>query len=103
MDYKEAVKSIQAKKQKDNFLVFHFGYDKKFILPHKDGIALIAALAQAEQLKEPYQQQHSIGGLDRDAIITTALSHEEYEMYKISALMRISIGELRDMQAANNT
>ena len=103
MEYKEALKTVQAKKPKDNFLVFQFGYDKKFILPHKDGIALIAALAQAEQIKEPYQQQHSIGGLDRDAIITTAMSHEEYELYKISALMRIPIGELRDMQAANNT
>ncbi len=98
MDYKEALKTVQARKIKENYLVITFGYDKKFILPHKDGITLLAALAQAEQLKDPYKEPHTISGLDRDAYSTTSLSHHEYELYKIASLMRIPIEELRELQ-----
>jgi hypothetical protein len=101
MEYKEALKTVQAKKPKENFLVFQFAYDKKFVLPHKDGVALVLAMAQAEQLKDPYQEQHSIGGLDRDAFTTTSMSYEEYEQYKIAALLRIPLKEVRDMQLNN--
>lgn len=98
MEYKDALKTVQAKKPKDNFLVFQFAYDKKFVLPHKDGVALVQAMSQAEQLKDPYREQHSIGGLDRDAFTTTSMSYEEYEQYKIAALLRIPLEEVRQLQ-----
>lgn len=98
MDIKEAIKTVQAKKSKENFLVIEFNYDKKLVLPHKDGVAFLAALAQAEQLKEPYNEPHSISGVERDIYRTFALSHEEYEQYKVASLLGISISDVRELQ-----
>lgn len=96
MDYKEAVKKVQARKTKEPFLVFKFGYSAKLVLPHKDGVAMLSSIATAEQLNDPYNEQHSIGPIDRGSIEVTQMSQEEYEHYKIAALLKISVGEAKE-------
>ena len=97
MDYKEAVKKVQTRKAKENFLLFTLGYDNKVVLPYKDGIALLAAFSNAEQFNDPYNKQHSIGELDRSKISTTTLSQEEYERYKIAALLNMTLEEVKEL------
>ena len=96
MDYKDAIKKVQNKKIKETYLVFKFGYDVKFVLPHKDGVAMISSLAAAEQLNDPYNAQHSIGPIERGKVEITQMSQEEYEHYKISVLLGITVSEAKE-------
>ena len=67
-DYLEAMKKVSVLKPKENYLVIELYYDNKIILPYKDGITLMAALNNAEHLKETYNEPHRITGLNRDVI-----------------------------------
>ena len=98
MDYKEAVKKVQAVKVKENFMVIKLAYDTKLILPYKDAVALMATLNNAEQFDEQYNKPHRIGELDRSKIEVTVMSYPEYERYKIAALLNITAEEVKEAQ-----
>lgn len=98
MDFKEAVKKVQTRKAKENYLVFTFGYNDKIVMPHKDGVALIACMANAEQLYDPYGGKHYIGEMEKTKIQISQMSQEEYERYKIAALLDISLDEVKQHQ-----
>lgn len=95
MDYKEALKQVQAgEKKKENFLVFNFSYGVKVLLPHSQGINLLASLAGAEELDDDYGKNLKVRPLDKSKVTITTLSREEYEQSKIASLLGISINDL---------
>jgi hypothetical protein len=96
MDFKEAVKRVNARKPKGNFLVIKFGYDIKLVLPHVDGMAFISAITNVEQLNEGYNEQHSITPLERHKVEITQMSQEDYEHHKIAALLSITVKEAKE-------
>lgn len=98
MNYEQALKQVQAKKVKENYFLIEVSYDKKFILPHKAGVAFIEALSSAEQLKDPYKEPHSIIPLDRDAFTVRHFSQDEYEQYKIATLLGMSIDQVKEQR-----
>jgi hypothetical protein len=95
MEYQEAVKKVSNRKVKENFLLIEFYYDKKLILPYKEGMAFVGALSNAEQLHEPYSKPKSITPLERDLLKTTILSHTEYEQIKIAQLLKVSLEDVQ--------
>jgi hypothetical protein len=99
MDYKEAMAKAMNSKKSDSFMLVNVSYCKNLVLPHKDGVALLAALANAEQLHEPYDGQHRISGIDRDAVTTQLLSHDEYLRVKVAALLGVKPGEVQTLEA----
>ena len=102
MDLAEAVKKVKADKIKDNFMVLEFSYDNKLILPHKDGISILSALANAERLQDPYGGPKRITEVERDLVTTKLMSNFEYERYKIAALLQITPDEVKEMMEAAN-
>lgn len=95
MDYNEALKKLQSTKTKENYMTFELSYDKKIVLPYRDGIAFLGALNTAESLKEPYGgDQHRITEFDRQSIVVKVLSHDEYIRIKIAALLGIKPEEV---------
>lgn len=102
MDYKEALKKVQARKPKGNFILFEIGYDNKLILPHADGIVFMNTLANAEQFNDPYNAKHSISELKREKIKVSTMSQDEYERYKIAALLNITVEEVIAAQQQND-
>lgn len=96
MDLAEATKKVQAKKPKDNYMIIQGSYGNKLVLPYKDGLAFIAAVGNAEQLEESYQQPCRINPLDTHTFTFRTMSWEEYEDYKIAALLNISVTELKN-------
>lgn len=98
MDYKEALKKIQAKKPKQNFMLIEISYDRKLVLPYQEGIAFMAALENAEQLIDSYSKPKSIIGIDRDQIKTSIMSYAEYELIKIAALLNVSVEEAKQFE-----
>ena len=95
MEYAEALKEVQAKKPKENFMVITLGYDNKLVFPYKDGLAFMASLASVEKLSEPYSAPHRITEFDRGAVTAHLMSAEEYERFKIAALLNVTPDEVK--------
>lgn len=95
MEYAEALKKVTANKPKENYMVITLSYNSKIVLPYKDGVAFMQTLVNAEQLHEPYQEQHRISELRRDAISTTVMPHAEYVRFKIAALLGVEPEEVK--------
>ena len=97
MNYTEALKKVQETKPKDSFIVIKLGYDAPIILPYADGMTMIAAFKQAEQFDKLYDATRIIE-LDRTRLEFTVLSRQEYERYKIAALLHITVEEAKQLQ-----
>lgn len=95
MDIKAARKTVQAEKPKGNFLVVRLSYDSHLVLPYQEGIALMASIANAENMEDEYTaSKRRIVPLVRDKITASPLSRKEYEDMKIAALLGISVADL---------
>jgi len=94
MEYVEALKTVNAQKQKDNLMIIKLSWDTRLVLPFKDGLSFIASLANAELLSEPYEKQHSITEYSREAFETKVMSHAEYIRIKVAALLGVKPGDL---------
>ena len=95
MEYLEAVKEVRTKKVKENFLVIEFSYNK-IVLPFKEGMSFLSSLSNAEKLNDNYGDMKRIIPFERELIKSSVLSGEEYEQYKIAALLNISIDEVKE-------
>lgn len=100
MEYAEAFKKVTATKPKENYMLITLSYDNKIVLPHKDGLAFMAALNTAEKLDEPYNGQHRITELERKAFEVVMLSNAEYIRIKIAALLGVKPDEIKPQELA---
>lgn len=98
MTYDEAAKKVRAEKPQENFVIMEFRYDAKFVLPHKAGVALLEAMANAELLKDGYCEPRRIVELDRDSFSNRTMSRKEYDRFKIAALLNITPDEVREAE-----
>lgn len=100
MDYAQALKQIQASKKeaKPPYLLVSFGYDRNYVFPYKEGLAFLAALENAEELKETYNKPSNIGELT-SSIQVSPFAQTEYMAYKLSNLLQISLEDARQLQA----
>ena len=94
-NFAEAEKQVKAEKQKENMMVIPFDYGHKLVVPYKDGVKIIEALANAEVLKEEYGQLAYFAGVERHQFTPTIMSREEYELIKIGALLKVDYKELK--------
>ena len=100
MDYAQALKQIQASKKeaKPPYLLVSFGYDRNYVFPYKEGLAFLAAMESAEELKENYNKPSNIGELT-SSIQVSPFTQTEYMSYKLSNLLQISLEDARQLQA----
>lgn len=94
MNFAEAEKQVKAEKPKENLMVIPFGYDHKIVVPYKDGVEIIEALANAA-LKEEYGELPHFTGVERHHFNPTIMSREEYALIKIGALLKVDYKELK--------
>ena len=99
MDYAQALKQIQASKKeaKPPYLLVSFGYDRNYVFPYKEGLAFLAAMENAEELKETYNKPSNIGELT-SSIQVSPFTQTEYMSYKLSNLLQISLEDARRLQ-----
>lgn len=100
MDITEASKTVKAERPQENFMLFEFSlsYSKKLILPHKDGAALLALLNGAEVLHDGYGESKRISESSRDTCIASLFSRQEYNRYKIAALLNCTPEDVLEAQ-----
>ena len=94
MTYQEALATSKKENILDNYLMITIRYDVCFVLPYKEGVALLQTLGKAEQLYTPYQEKHRINGIDTDTIKVNIMPASTYRHYKIAALMGLTIDEV---------
>ena len=101
LDYTVALKKVSGpKKTSANFMVLEFAYNNKIVLPHEDGVTVLAALAQAEVLKAGYGEKPQINGPTRDMVTTSMMSQDEYRSYKIAMLLNCTLDEVQQYALA---
>ena len=101
MDYTAALKKVTGpKKTSTNFMVLEFAYNNKIVLPHEDGVTILAALAQAEVLKNGYGEKPQIVGATRDVFTATSMGQDEYRSYKIAMLLNCTLDEVKQYALA---
>ena len=101
LPYPEAVKKAKTDKVKENFMEIHI--DARMVLPHKDGVLLMQALANAEKLGNTWSSSEPpIGPLHNSSISVSVMSAKRYEQHKIAALMGVSVSDVEqaEQQAA---
>lgn len=98
MTYEEALKSVTKKTSESGYLSFRFEYSKTLILPYKEGIAFLSALEKAEQLEDKYNTQPGVRCLDKDFVVVTLVSSQQYHNVKIAMLLGVSLETVEDMQ-----
>ena len=96
--YQSAAKEIKDKKPPENYMVVHMSYDTKLVLSHKAGLALLAALENAENFKDSYSDRCRIIPIDRDSISNSFMSSAEYQQIKIANLLNVSLSEIQNIQ-----
>lgn len=97
-EYQKALKVIQTKKPKEGYMVIEFGYSNKLILPHKEGITLLTALNSAEHFEENYSSVSHILPFDRTKLSASLMSAEEYQQYKIAALLNLPVRDIKEYE-----
>ncbi len=98
MNLEEATKKVRAEKPKENYMLVELASYTKFLLPHTAGVALLNALAIAERLQDSYGEPKRIVELERNSIETRMFSAEEYQRYKIAALLNLTPDEVKEAQ-----
>lgn len=96
MEFEEAKKTVQAEKVKENYMLIPMGYDHHFLVPYKDGIAIVAALANAEKYIKSYSGKTRISPIEKDEFHPTILSRKEYELIKIANLLQVDVETLKE-------
>ena len=94
MTPEEALKKVQSEKPKDNFMLINIDYNNNIIVPYKDGLAIVAALVNAEILKEGYSEKTRITALERHTFNPKVLSRAEYERIKMAMLLDVDPKDL---------
>lgn len=96
MNIQEALKQIKAEKPKENYLIIEWNYDCKIVLPHKDGLVFINSMASAEKLNSSYHSQQGIFPMEEGILKVSNLSAEDYGLYKVAALLKMSYEEIKN-------
>jgi len=102
MNYESALKEVRATKaKKENFMVIRSGYDSYLVLPYDAGVQYMACLKQAEKYEESYPNAPRISGIDLSDMSVRVMSAQDYELTKISALLRLNREEHKAMLDAH--
>lgn len=98
MNYETAAKQVRAAKKPESYLVFRFNYGERYILPHKEGLALLQSMSAAEQIPSYFNKTDPpvIKQIGTSSISIDAMSQEEYEEIKIAALLGIPLDDLKE-------
>lgn len=99
MGYQEALKKVQAIKNKENFLMVSMGWEQKYVFPYKEGLAFIAAFENALRFKNEYEGHSRLLPINHDQIDFHIMSRQEYEDIQIAGLLNLKLSEVRELRS----
>lgn len=98
MDYAAALKQVKTNKPEEPFLLIKLAYDRKLMLPYKQGLEFMSSLNSAEILLDEWGKKIAIIPLKKEEITCTIFSREEYLQIKVANLLGVSVEDLEESQ-----
>ena len=95
--YQEAVIKLNATKSSENRMIININC--RLVVPFKDGMTLMGALANAEKL-DGWVNTAPIVPVDRQTIETTLMDSKRYQQHKIAALLGVSVTDVLEAEEA---
>lgn len=86
-----AMKTLKAEKPREGYMRVTVSAD--ILLPMKNAVTLMDALTLAEQAPS-YYNSYRITPISKDSISYSAMSAQDYDRYKIAALLNVSYDEV---------
>jgi hypothetical protein len=96
-ELKEAEKKIPKEKHESYFLI-DVSYDKKFVVPYKQGIALMSAMEGGYYFMDNWEKPPTFRPLEGDITIRP-ISEEEIKAIKVAQLLQLSLSEVKKIKA----
>ena len=85
----EKLTEVRKKSKGDNFLLIKLEYNEYMIVPYADGIKIVEGMKQAEMLHRAYDKPERITPFEKDKLIFSVMSREDYEAIKVAQLLGI--------------
>jgi hypothetical protein len=92
--YKDALKKVSTKTKEEQYMLLDISYDRKFILPFKQAIAVMEALEGAMLFKEPYSGPPQLKPIEDD-ISMRPFSESELKNVKVAMLMKLPLNDIK--------
>ena len=102
MLYSEALEAAKKIKPATGFIRLSLGYNLTLLIPHAQGMAVLAALDTAETLEEPYNKPPVIRGLRTSDITVGLASSEEVLRYRMAQLLNVPLDDLAHLKDQEN-
>ena len=96
--HKEAIKLAAKKIKKEQYMLFNFGYELKMVVPYAQGVIMIAAMENAEQLTDPYSGSVNVMPLDGSKFTVTLMDEFTYTAYKLAGILNLTLAEAKELQ-----
>jgi hypothetical protein len=94
----EAQTRVNKEKLNGSYLLIYFGYNSGYILPLKEGIAMLASIGCAEEYSDHYGEGITIRPISPDNDLKAVIvSAQRYKHIKMAKLMGISVDALSEM------
>lgn len=89
----DAIKAISVKR-KPNYMIIKISWNSQLVVPYEDGLAVMAALKNAEVYNDDYGKDPMITPMPHESFRSSILAPEFYEDIKVAQLLGIKIEEL---------
>lgn len=102
MDYKQALSKDREQPPQviEPRMVLSFSYGKRVVMPYKTALKVLACLEEAETINEWGKPE--LRSISNSDLTFRMLSAEDYQDYRIAALLDTSMEEIISMKAQDN-
>jgi hypothetical protein len=99
MNIKEAAEIAAKHKPVSHYMRIELGYDKKLVLPYKDGLTLLGALQNAQLIEYGWSNKPDrITQIEAKAITGSPMSVQEYQDLVMANLLGVTADEVKKLR-----
>lgn len=94
--YEDAARKVRVanKENRNSHMMVELRYDTIIVLPYAAGLALLAALENAELYDDDYREGKTINPVKPGTFKTQILSAQEYNNIKVAQLLQIPLEQV---------
>ena len=96
MTLEEAKEAIKTDTPDTNYLCISFGWNSEFILPYKDGLAMLASMAHVEKLSTG-NKNVPIESINSNNVSASIITANYYRQLKMATLMGIPYSKFQEL------
>lgn len=95
LTYQDALQRVRKETREDSYLLISLEYNKKLILPFKQGLKFLESLEEGYVLEDPYSSPSQVKRIDSDSLNFRVMSGAELLDHKASQLLDVPVKDLK--------